>query len=76
MKLYEREKEVLIAFAQNDNNMRKTGKALYMAQASVFYHIEQIQKRTGLNARNFFDLGKLLEAAGYIGGADNVCNRL
>ena len=68
MKLTEREKQVVIAYAENDNNMRKTAKALYMAQPNVFYHIEQIQKRTGLNARNFFDLGKLLKAAGYVGG--------
>ena len=66
MKLTEREKEVLIAYAQNDNNMRKAAKALYTEQANVWYHIEKIQRRTGLNARNFFDLRVLLEAAGYL----------
>lgn len=62
MKIYDREKDILLAFAHNDNSLKKTAQALYMTIPNVHYHIEKIKKRTGLNPRNFFDLGKLLEA--------------
>ena len=41
-------------------NMKKTGGVVYLHYNSISYRFQLIQRETGLNPRNFYDLEKLL----------------
>lgn len=68
--LSKRQKEIIKAFAENNMNATETAKSLYMHRNAVIYHIGEIKRKTGLNARRFYDLLKLLEIVG-----DNKCQK-
>ena len=53
--------EIVLALA--DTGMRATAAArkLYMNHATVLYHMKLIKAITGLDPRNFYDLGKLVQ---------------
>ena len=57
----ERDREVLVAFADNNMNIAHTSRALYMHRNTVKYHLAKIKKNTGLNPYVFFELVCLLK---------------
>ena len=48
------------AYAAHNMNVRETGNAVYLHYNSIRYRFRLIQRETGLNPRNFYDLEKLL----------------
>ena len=56
--------EIIMAFAQNDMQIKATSKQLYMSDATVAYHLSKIQRQMGWNPRKFFDLCYLVGVAG------------
>lgn len=56
----DRDKKLLKAYAENDMNMIKTSNVVYLHYNSIRYRFQLIQRETGLNPRNFYDLEKLL----------------
>ena len=56
----DRDKKLLKAYAENDMSMSKTSGVVYLHYNSIRYRFQIIQRETGLNPRNFYDLEKLL----------------
>lgn len=56
----DRDKKLLKAYAAHNMNVRETGDAVYLHYNSIRYRFQLIQRETGLNPRNFYDLEKLL----------------
>ncbi len=56
----DRDKKLLKAYATHNMNVRETGGAVYLHYNSIRYRFRLIQRETGLNPRNFYDLEKLL----------------
>lgn len=54
------DKEIIKGMADNNMNMNAVARGLYMHPNTVLYHIEKVQRETGLNARKFYDLAELL----------------
>lgn len=54
------DKEIIKGMADNNLNMMAVSRGLYMHPNTVLYHIEKVQRETGLNARKFYDLAELL----------------
>ena len=62
--LTDKEKEILLAFAEHNMNCSEAAMSLYMARNSFHYYFKSIEAKTGLNPRKFYDLIKLLETDG------------
>lgn len=56
----DRDKKLLKAYAAHNMNVRETGGSVYLHYNSIRYRFRLIQRETGLNPRNFYDLEKLL----------------
>ena len=56
----DRDKKLLKTYAENNMSMKKTGGAVYLHYNSIRSRFRLIQRETGLNPRNFYDLEKLL----------------
>ena len=56
----DRDKKLLKTYAAHNMNVRETGHAVYLHCNSIRYRFQLIQRETGLNPRNFYDLEKLL----------------
>lgn len=52
--------EIILALADCDMSVARTGQKLYMHQNTVKYHLAKVKKETGLNPKCFYDLVKLL----------------
>lgn len=55
--------EVIRALADSSMNIAETARKIYSHRSTVEYHIARIQRITGLDPLNFYDLIKLLELA-------------
>jgi sugar diacid utilization regulator len=55
--------EVITKLAKNNMNTTATAKEMIMHRNSVYHHIMMIQRNTGKNPLNFYDLVDLLSAA-------------
>ena len=55
--------EIIVALARNNMNISMVGREMIYNRNSISYHIDKIKKDTGLDARNFFDLGTLYALA-------------
>lgn len=55
------EKEIIKAMADCNMNIAEVSKKLMYHRNSIVYHIETIKENTGLDARVFYDLVKLLK---------------
>ena len=55
--------KLIIAFARSNMVVVDTGLKVGCSRNTVIYHFEKIRKATGLDPRNFFDLGELYEIA-------------
>ena len=59
----DKQKEVVIAMAENDLSVTRAARATFYHHNTIQFHCVQIQKQTGLNPRNFFDMMKLYQMA-------------
>lgn len=55
------DRRILEAFAANGMRTGQIAKQLYMHRNTVIYHLNRLEKKTGLNAFDFYDLQKLLD---------------
>lgn len=55
------EKEIIVALANNGMKIGRVGRVLYMSYNNIVYHIKKIKKSTGLDPKDFHDLGELFE---------------
>ena len=55
--------KIILAYAENDMELKSTGKQLYMTDASIAYHLKQINEKMGWNPRKFYDLCYLVGVA-------------
>lgn len=55
---------VILALAENGMSVTETAKATYFARRTVYYRMERIEKKTGLNPSDFYDLCALVERVG------------
>ena len=58
--LTEKEVETVLAFAKCDMTVYKTAKELYFSTNAIQYRLRQVEKKTGLDPNNFYDLMKLV----------------
>ena len=54
------DERIILAFAENDMNVKDTADSVFLSRNAVLYHFDNIQKETGKNPRVFFDLCDLL----------------
>lgn len=66
------QKTIVKAFAENNMNTEAAAKKTFRHRNSVYVHLNLIQRKTGLDPRNFFDLIKLYEMAMEEGHADGT----
>ena len=59
--LDDKKREILRTFADCNMSVLGTAKKLHFHWNTITYHLNAIQKKTGLDPRNFYDLVKLLE---------------
>ena len=59
--LTELETEVIRLMAECDLKMSWVARRMKYARSTVFYHVEEITRNTGLDPRKFYDMVKLLE---------------
>lgn len=50
---------IVVEFARNSMNVTDTANSLHYHRNTILYHLDKIREKTGLNPRNFFDLGEL-----------------
>jgi sugar diacid utilization regulator len=60
-RLSEREIEIIFGLADNRLSTKKTADSLFFSQNAVIYHVNRIKMKTGLDAKDFYDLTKLIE---------------
>ena len=49
----ERQREIVLGYAECDMNAVETGRKLYLSCVAVGYHLNQIKKTTGIDPRSF-----------------------
>lgn len=59
----ETEARVILALAENSMNIAETARRIYVHRNTVEYHIAKIKRKTGLDARNFYQLYELTRRA-------------
>lgn len=57
----ERDKHLVLAYAENDMNLTATSRAFYMGVSTIRYRLHIVRQQTGLNPQRFYDLVKLVE---------------
>ena len=62
--------KIIIAFAQSNMSMVDAGLKVGYSRTGITYRFDNIKKATGLDPRNFFDLGELYTIARNILGDD------
>lgn len=55
------ERNVIMAMADENLCASKAANSLYLHRNTVVYHLDQIQKITGLDPRKFYDLVELID---------------
>ena len=55
------DKEIIFALAECDMRPFRVPQKIYVSKGTVAYHIKKIKEKTGLDAKKFYDLCKLLE---------------
>ena len=64
--------KIILAFAENDMQVKATGAQLYTHPTNVSYHLNKIQRQMGWNPRKFYDLCFLVGVAAQRLGGKNV----
>lgn len=60
-KLTELDEKIILAFADCNMNAAEASRIVYMHRNSILYHCSRVEKLTGLDPLNFYDLVKLVE---------------
>lgn len=60
MKLTEKEKEIILAFADSGMKCLEASRRIYVSRDTVSYHLKKAKEKTGLNPFNFYDLVGLI----------------
>lgn len=55
--------EIIVKLAENGLDIAPTARAMYLHANTLKYHIRKIQKETGKNPRDFYDMCYLLPRA-------------
>lgn len=65
--------EIIVKLAENGLDITPTSRAIYLHPNTIKYHLRKIQKKTGKNPKDFYDMCELLPLAREIllMGADN-----
>lgn len=61
-KLTERDVQIVLTFAKNNMNVSKTAQELFFHRNTVVYHLDKVERMTGLNPFKFYDLMKLVSS--------------
>ena len=69
IKLTQRQCDIINAYAFNNMTLDGAANELGCHRNTIFYHLSVINKKTGLDPRDFFDLHELFVIAG---GNDNA----
>ena len=59
----QRQAKIILAFAENDMQIKATAKQLYLSDGTVAYHLKRIREQMGWNPMKFFDLCYLVGVA-------------
>ena len=62
--LEEKEMEIILALAESGMNPTEASRRIFVHRNTICYHIRKILQKTGLDPRDFYDLGKLVRMAG------------
>ena len=57
---------IIIAYARSSMNRSEVAREFRVTPATINYWFNQVESVTGLNPRNFFDLGELYQIASTI----------
>lgn len=63
LRMTRQQAKIILAFAENDMQIRATAKRLYMSDGNVTYHLKKIKEQLGWNPRKFYDLCYLVGVA-------------
>ena len=63
-KLTQEDMETVIEFANNNMDVSKTARQLFLSRSAAVYHLEKVKTQTGLDPLNFYDLIQLLKLFG------------
>lgn len=55
--------EIVLALADTGTRATAAARKLYMNHSTVLYHMKLIKAITGLDPKDFYDLGKLVQMA-------------
>lgn len=58
--LNEKQRAVVIAFADNDMSLTKTASAVFYSAANIQHYLRKIAQLTGLDPKKFYDLVELV----------------
>lgn len=61
MNLTEKEKEVILSFADGNMHIGETANLLNLHRNTIDYHLRAIKENTGLDPKNFYDLVELVD---------------
>lgn len=61
--LTQREHDIIYSMAENNQCLSVVAEAVHYHRNTLLYYIQKIQKKTGLDPRNFYDLAALLGMA-------------
>lgn len=56
----ETDKEIILAFAENNMNVCETARKSVYHRNSIDYHLRNIKHKTGLDPKRFYDLVELV----------------
>ena len=59
--LTDADRDVLYAYADNDMNVSKTARNIFMNRSCVDYHLLRVHQKTGLDPYRFHDLVELMQ---------------
>lgn len=65
-KLKDTDIQIIIEFANNDMDVSKTSRQIFLHRNSIVYRLKKIERLTGLNPFRFYDLIQLLQLIGII----------
>ena len=55
--------KIILAFAENDMEIKATAEQLYMSDGTIAYHLKRIREQIGWNPKKFYDLCYLVGVA-------------
>lgn len=73
-----RQAKIILAFAENNMQIKATAQQLYLSDGTVSYHLKRIRDQIGWNPMKFYDLcflvGVAMQRMGGKAKCNTVCN--